>query len=252
MRQNGTGSWRRYAPFWKSFGVRVAMQNDINGFPWGLLPKLHQHGIDAVGWAAIATRACRSRPAPDAWWWEGPDGKRMLAWSGTHYCFGFELFHASEWRRGPVPSATDVWYNPPRQGETWKTSKEDLDASEQILRKKLAKMDHYRHPCGSLPSDKPLADGQRSALASDRRFRQGMERRRAAAETGDVDPEPLLRAATGYFRGPNHATVRAAIGRTGGATGLHRSRAARRRISRQSGSLADLPAAARMLKVKLR
>jgi hypothetical protein len=70
-------------------------------------------------------------PTPDAWWWEGPDGKRMLAWSGTRYG-GFELFHAAEWRRGPVPAAADVWYNPPSPAETRNVSKEKLDAAERM------------------------------------------------------------------------------------------------------------------------
>ena len=137
---------RRYEPLWSSFGARVAMQNDINGFPWGLLPKLREHGIDSVWMGCNSDTSVPLTTAPDAWWWEGPDGKRMLTWSGTHYCFGFELFHASEWRRGPVPSANDVWYNPPSPGETWKTSTEHLDASERILREKLAKMEHYKFP----------------------------------------------------------------------------------------------------------
>ena len=136
---------RRLSPLWRTYGARVAMQNDINGFPWGLLPRLREQGIEAVWMGCNGDTSVPLTPTPDAWWWEGPDGKRMLAWSGTHYCFGFELFHASEWRRGPVPSAADVWYNPPSPGETWKTSPEDLDAAEQILHEKLATMGHYKH-----------------------------------------------------------------------------------------------------------
>jgi hypothetical protein len=137
---------RRHEPSWDFLRVRVAMQNDINGFPWGLLPTLREHGIDTVWMGCNSDTSVPLTPTPDAWWWEGPDGKRSLAWSGTHYCFGFELFHASEWRRGPVPSASDVWYNPPSAGETWKTSKEDLDASQRILGEKLARMGHYKFP----------------------------------------------------------------------------------------------------------
>jgi hypothetical protein len=137
---------RRCAPLWKTYGARVAMQNDINGFPWGLLPGLRAQGIDAVWMGCNGDTSVPLCAAPDVWWWEGPEGKRTLVWYGTHYCFGFELFHATEWRRGPVPSAADVWYNPPSPGETWDTSKENLDAAERILRGKLAAMGHYKFP----------------------------------------------------------------------------------------------------------
>jgi hypothetical protein len=137
---------RRLSPLWKTYAARVAMQNDINGFPWGLLPKLREHAIDAVWMGCNGDTSVPLSSRPEAWWWEGADGKRVLAWSGTHYCFGFELFHAAEWRRGPVPSSGDVWYNPPSPGETWKTSKADLDAAEQVLRGKLARMGHYKFP----------------------------------------------------------------------------------------------------------
>jgi alpha-mannosidase len=137
---------RRLAPLWKKYGSRVAMQNDINGFPWGLVPRLREQGIDAVWMGCNGDTSVGLTPTPDAWWWQGPNGQRMLVWSGTHYCFGFELFHAAEWRRGPVPSAADVWYNPPSAGETWNVSRENLDAAEKILHAKLASMQHYKFP----------------------------------------------------------------------------------------------------------
>ena len=185
---------------WKTYGARVAMQNDVNGFPWGLLPKLREHGIDAVWMGCNSDTSVPLTPTPDAWWWEGPDGKRMLVWSGTHYCFGFELFHASEWRRGPVPSANDVWYNPPSPGETWKISNEDLDASERILREKLAKMEHYKFPVVAFqvtnhwrmdndPPSRQIADFVKAWNAGQRH-----------AEASDVDTKPIPGPVAGDVR----------------------------------------------------
>jgi alpha-mannosidase len=136
----------RLAPLWKTYGARVAMQNDVNGFPWGLLPSLRRHGIKAVWMGCNGDTSLPLTQTPDAWWWEGPDGRRTLVWSGKSYGFGFFLFHDAEWRRGPVPSAADVWYNPPSAGETWNTSQEDLDKAQRILDRQLASMRHYRHP----------------------------------------------------------------------------------------------------------
>jgi hypothetical protein len=137
---------RRLEPLWKAYGVRVALQDDVNGFPWGLLPALHAHGIDAVWMGSNGDTSVPLTRTPEAWWWEGPDGQRTLVWSGKHYCYGYELFHSDYWRRGPVPPATSVWFNPPAPGETWSTTSENLAQAERILRRKLAGMSYYRHP----------------------------------------------------------------------------------------------------------
>src|ERR1700722_1218976 len=58
---------RRLAPLWKTYGARVAMQNDINGFPWGLLPKLRVQGVDAVWMGCNSDTSVPLTPTPNAW-----------------------------------------------------------------------------------------------------------------------------------------------------------------------------------------
>jgi alpha-mannosidase len=136
----------RLAPLWKAYGSRVAMQDDVNGFPWGVLPSLREHGIDAVWMGTNDDTAVPLTAMPEPWWWEGPDGKKTLVWSGKAYGWGYFLFHKTEWRRGPVPSAADVWYNPPSGDETWNASPENLDKAQKILEKQLATVSYYKHP----------------------------------------------------------------------------------------------------------
>lgn len=136
----------RLASLWKTYGSRVAMQNDVNGFPWGILPSLRAHGIDAVWMGCNDDTAVLLTAIPEPWWWEGPDGKKTLVWSAKTYGWGYFLFHDAEWRRGPVPSAADVWYNPPSGDETWSTSAENLAKAQKILERQLATLSHYKLP----------------------------------------------------------------------------------------------------------
>ena len=133
------------APLWKAYGVRVAMQANVNGFPWGLLPALGEHGIDAVWMGSNGDTSVPLTPTPEAWWWEGPDGKRTLVWSGKWYCFGYGLFHAEEWRRGP-PGHQRVVQPALARRNLGSVGQRARHSQQRMLGRKLAAMDYYRHP----------------------------------------------------------------------------------------------------------
>ena len=38
------------------------------------------------------------KPFPGAFWWEGPSGKKVLAWNGFHYLFGRSIAKLGDWR----------------------------------------------------------------------------------------------------------------------------------------------------------
>ncbi len=72
------------------FGLTVqsAMQDDVNGVSWLFADLLADLGITFYTAAINPIRGARPKPFPGAFWWEGPSGKRVLAWNGYHYLFG--------------------------------------------------------------------------------------------------------------------------------------------------------------------
>jgi len=109
-------------PIFRKYRPPVVLQNDVNGMPWGLLPRMRQAGA-RYAWMGINPYSGFS-PAqrPALWWWEGPDGARTLTYLNYEYAHGYNLFFPEHWRRGPVPRVSDVWYHPPEGRDTWDDS----------------------------------------------------------------------------------------------------------------------------------
>lgn len=85
------GKAQQYA---KSFGHRIdsAMTADINGYSWGYASSLLHNNIEHL-FSCIHTHhgmyPLGRKQAP--FWWETPDGGKLLVWNGEHYMFGNEL-----------------------------------------------------------------------------------------------------------------------------------------------------------------
>jgi alpha-mannosidase len=78
---------RRYG-----FELRSAMNNDVNGFAWSLPQIFRQAGVRYFASGINETRSRAPLRRPNAFWWESPDGSRILHWNGEHYLFGnYEL-----------------------------------------------------------------------------------------------------------------------------------------------------------------
>jgi len=94
----------RACTFGDSIGVPItsAMTADINGYSWGYAQALHDNGIQNL-FTCIHTHHGRfplgKRHVP--FWWETPQGNRILVWNGEHYHFGNEL--------GLVPGAASSY-----------------------------------------------------------------------------------------------------------------------------------------------
>jgi len=83
---------REYARTY-GFDVRAAMNNDVTGFSWALPQVFTQAGIRYFATGINETRSRAPLRRPNAFWWESPDGSRILHWNGEHYLFGnYELF----------------------------------------------------------------------------------------------------------------------------------------------------------------
>jgi alpha-mannosidase len=77
---DGVGRLRR-----AGLPVRVVQHSDINGLPWGTVSAMARAGLDVL---VMALNPDHGRPPfeqPRAFWWEGPDGSRVLVWLSLHY-----------------------------------------------------------------------------------------------------------------------------------------------------------------------
>lgn len=82
------------AAYGRSIGCPVdsAMTADINGYSWGYAKSLLDAGVQHL-FSCIHTHhgmfALGRKQIP--FWWETPDGDKLLVWNGEHYMFGNEL-----------------------------------------------------------------------------------------------------------------------------------------------------------------
>ncbi len=73
------------------FDVRHAMNCDVNGQNWPLVDVLLDMGIEGFSMAVNATFGGAPIRRPNAFWWEGPSGRRLLTWNGWHYGLGLRF-----------------------------------------------------------------------------------------------------------------------------------------------------------------
>lgn len=71
--------------------IRFALNCDVNGQSWGLVEMLLDAGFEGLGMAINRVMARDPQPRPIAFWWQGPGGRRLLAWHGEHYGYGHYL-----------------------------------------------------------------------------------------------------------------------------------------------------------------
>ncbi|MGA2532534.1 MAG: glycoside hydrolase family 38 C-terminal domain-containing protein [Candidatus Aminicenantales bacterium] len=81
--ENPVALGRRYG-----FDVRSAMNDDVTGFGWALPQIFAQNGVRYFATGINETRSRAPLRRPNPFWWESPDGSRVLQWNGEHYLFG--------------------------------------------------------------------------------------------------------------------------------------------------------------------
>ncbi|NQT16272.1 MAG: hypothetical protein HQ582_26180, partial [Planctomycetes bacterium] len=112
---------------------RVAIQNDVNGFPRAGAMALLDRGVPYLFMGINSTFGGPPLKRPSAFWWKMPDGRRMFVWLGDHYAQGFYFFHPHTWRRGPVPESTDTRYRPARPGDFFRADEASVRAAHARL-----------------------------------------------------------------------------------------------------------------------
>ncbi len=132
---------RDLAPLHSRYRPSVAMQNDINGMSWGILPRWIEQGVNLY-WTGPNDYSAAGNPTerPNWWWWEAGDGQRLLVYLAGGYNNGYFYTHESEWRRGPVPSSSDVWFNPPEPGDVFDFSPSGIARAHARCTKRLTEL----------------------------------------------------------------------------------------------------------------
>lgn len=73
------------------FEVVTAMNDDVNGWPWGLPDLLAARGVRYMDTAINETRSLGVRPRPALFAWAGPQGGSLLFWHSDGYLHGNNL-----------------------------------------------------------------------------------------------------------------------------------------------------------------
>ncbi len=133
---------------WQQFKPQTAVQNDVNGFPRAGAKALLDRGVRYLFSGINSDSGGPPLPRLTAFWWKQPDGRKLFVWMSLTYGDGFFFFETEEWRRGPLPRATDGLYRPPRAGDILKTDEASLRKSHArcLSRLRQFERDGYQHP----------------------------------------------------------------------------------------------------------
>jgi len=133
---------------WKKVNPRVAIQNDVNGFPRAGAVMLLDRGVEYLAMGINTHNGEAPMKRPSAFWWKMPDGRKMFVWLGDHYASGFYYFNTRGWRRGPIPRSTDTRYRSARPGDFFQSDEASVRESHKHLlgRLKTLQSNGYEYP----------------------------------------------------------------------------------------------------------
>ena len=117
------------ATLWRSLGIRVAMQNDVNGMPRAGAMKLLDQGVQHLLMGVNTDNGGVPFPRPVPFWWKMPDGRRMFVFLGEHYGYAMRMLQ------------------PAQAGNHMKADEAPVRAAHATFTKYLAAMESagYRH-----------------------------------------------------------------------------------------------------------
>ena len=132
---------------WRQLRPAVALQSDVNGFPRAGAIALLDRGITRLCMSINSDSGGPPFARPSAFWWKMPDGRRLFVYLNETYPHGYDFFESAHWRRGPVPSAADTRYRPPRAGDFFRTDEASLRAAHAQCLRQIERLQKggYRH-----------------------------------------------------------------------------------------------------------
>jgi hypothetical protein len=133
---------------WNKVRPKVAIQDDVNGLPRAGALALLDRGVHYLFTGINEDSGGVPFPRPSGFWWRMPDGRRLFVWLNIGYGSGFDFFEPGEWRRGPVPRASDATYRPPRAGDILRTDAAYLRQAHKICVERLRQIEQngYKFP----------------------------------------------------------------------------------------------------------
>jgi hypothetical protein len=132
---------------WRRLHPRVAMQNDVNGFPRAGAMQLLERGVSRLIMGINADSGGPPFRRPTAFWWRMPDGRKIFVWLGDHYGKAYDYLEPKAWPGGGSKIA-DTLRRPPRAGDFFRTDEKSLRASHAHLLGQLARLEGegYAYP----------------------------------------------------------------------------------------------------------
>lgn len=126
---------------------RIAIQNDVNGFPRSVADKLIDKGVRYI-WLGMNGRHPFNKPT--ASWWEMPDGRKLFLWNGVSYWAGYDYFHEQRWR-GNQNEAANLETRWPRDGEFFKSDEAFVRKAHSVCLQKLKELENKGYSYEVLP-----------------------------------------------------------------------------------------------------
>ena len=127
---------------------RIAIQDDVNGFPSAGALKLLDHGVAHV-LTGINGDADDPFPAPKPFWWKLPNGRRIFVYLAGQYGEAYyTLFGQNNWRLWDSPAAGSPFASPPRPGEILRSDEKSVREAHRLCLEELAKIEAggYKFP----------------------------------------------------------------------------------------------------------
>jgi len=138
---------------WRRFHPTVAIQDDVNGLPRAGALQLLDHNVHRLFMGLNGDSGGPPFRRPTAFWWRMPDGRRLMVYLGDSYPSGYEYFHESDWRRGPVPHVAETAFRMPHVGDFFKADEASVRQAHESCLRHLQKLtaDGYRYSTLVLP-----------------------------------------------------------------------------------------------------
>ena len=132
---------------WRAVGPRIAIQDDVNGFPRAGALKLLDRGITHV-LTGINGDHDNPFPAPYPFWWKLPDGRRMFVYLAQQYGEGYDLLGQANWRIWDSACAGNTFARPPRPGEIFPSDEKSVREAHRLCLQRIEKIEAagYKFP----------------------------------------------------------------------------------------------------------
>ena len=133
----------------QALNVRTLIQIDVNGLPLGGAVRASESGINQAWMGPNNYMGFQLVPFSQLFYWRLPNGKKLLVWQNDKYNNWEQLIFSKDWRKGPIPSWSDLQFRPPEAADRYEPSEENIRSCHSFLLSKLADFEkscagHYR------------------------------------------------------------------------------------------------------------